>query len=151
MKDMISQRIVQLGAAQECMGHVSDLVEKLEQSQLRIEKSSYEAMNSTDKVLNLSREGKELTAKLLANYQSYVANPSDIERHSMTILLEEMCMLLTKITDNATTDNEILHTIEREVANQCNETEKISSSISMVSDSINQAAACAEIIMAMDL
>ncbi|HKL80031.1 MAG TPA: hypothetical protein VJ888_06305 [Mobilitalea sp.] len=150
MKDMVNQRIIQLGAAQECMGHVSDIVEKLEQSQLRIEKSSYEAMNSTDKVLNLSREGLELMTKLKSCYQTYITKPSEVESKSMTSLLEDMCILIGKITENATKDNEILHTIEREVANQSDATEEISSSIGMVSDSINQAAACAEIIMTMD-
>ncbi len=150
MKDMVSERLIQLSTAQECLIHAADIMEQVNLSQQFIEKNSYESMNTTDKVLNFSKEGKHLVTKLRERGNAYIKNPSETERDRIIDLLEEMNGLLCKIIETASEDNEIQHSIEHEVANQCVLTDHLKDELQTVSKSVDQAAACAELIIAMD-
>lgn len=150
MKDMVSERLIQLSTAQECLIHAADLMEQLNLSQQLIEKNSYESMNTTDKVLNFSKEGKQLVTKLRERGNAYVKNPSETEKDRILVLLEQMNSLLEKIIVTASEDNEILHSIEHEAASQCVLTDHLKEELQTVSKSVDQAVACAELIIAMD-
>ncbi len=151
MKDMVSEKIIQLSAAQECLVHAADVMEKLSLSQQYIEKNAYKSMNTADKVLNLSREGKHQLVKLRERGLAYIESPTEIEKEQVLELIAEINGLLNKIYESAAEDNAILHNIEHEVANQCKLTDLLKDEISIVSNSVDQAVACAEMIIAMDL
>ena len=151
MKDMIYERIIELSSAQESLMDAGEIMDKLCQSQQRIEKHSYEAMNMTDTVLNLTKQGKQLVTKLKDGGCSYSENPCEDGKANLIRLLEEMNILLNKIMESAASDNEILHSIEYTAADQCGMTEALKSKIHTVCNSLDHAVACAELVVTKDI
>ncbi len=151
MKDMVYERLIELSFAQESLIQAGELMDKLCLSQQKIEKYSYEAMNITDTVLNLTKQGKLLVNKLKDGGCEYSENPCEVGKDNLIQLLDEMNQLLSNIMASAMSDNEILHSIEYTAADQCGITEELKNSICSVDNCINHAVACAELIMAKDV
>ncbi len=151
MKDMVNERILQLSSAQERLIQAADIMDQLSRSQLLIEKHSYEAINTTDMVLSLSKEGMSLVRSLKEGGEAYIANPSTEGKDRLLLLLNDLNGLLHKIMEAASTDNELLHSIEKVADTQYGLTDGLKESIHVVSQSVEQAAACAEMVMAMDI
>lgn len=148
MKNMINERLKLLATAQECMIEVSDIIEKWENSQLAIEKSTFDSINVSDRALNLSREGKRLVSKLLDCCQIISAHPEKTDVESIARLLKEAGILFQSIYETNKNSNEIAHNLEQEVASQREIAEHMKSSAGTISSSVNQAVACAEFLLA---
>jgi hypothetical protein len=146
MKEMISQKIAQLGSAQECMLGVADRIEQWEQSQLTLEKSAFTAINISDKILNLSMKGTSLIDKL---YKELDAMLGDIDRPEMNApMLKELQQLFDHILSQAKDASDIAHQFELEVALQREIVEEMKNNLSTVAESLDDAVACAEFILA---
>lgn len=151
MRDMVSERIIQLGCAYEHMVQASDIMEQMDRSKHVIEKISYETINVADKTLNLSREGCLLVDNLKKCFCTDVKSLSDKEQQQVTSFLDKLTLLMEDIKQTAAEENVGLHMIEKEVACHWDLTEELRDKLNVVSDSINQATACAEMILTMDL
>lgn len=148
MKDMINERLKLLAQAQECMVDVADIMDQWENSQAVLEKSTYDTMNISDQALNLSKEGNKLIARLLFSCEKIANNPDKAEIESMTVLLEEAGCMFHKMLNVNKSANEIAHKLEQEVAYQREIAENMKNSVVTISQSVNQAVACAEFLMA---
>lgn len=148
MKDIMKDRLIQLATAQEFMADVADKMTRWDKSQLVMEKSAFESLNYSDEVLNLSKEGSSLVARLLECCQAVVKSPGVIEQKKMTSVLEEIHDMFNKINEASSNINEIAHKIEGEAAIQKEIEEDIKISLIEVGESVDAAAACAEFIMA---
>lgn len=148
MKDMINERLKLLAQAQECMVDVADIMDQWENSQAVLEKSTYDTMNISDQALNLSKEGNKLIARLLFSCEKIAKNPDKAETESMTVLLEEAGSMFHKMLNVNKSANEIAHKLEQEVAYQREIAENMKNSVVTISQSVNQAVACAEFLMA---
>lgn len=148
MKDTIDERLKLLATAQECMVDVAITIEQWENSQSVLEKSTFDAMNVTDRALNLSKEGKRMISKLSDCYR----NSSDQILHNgteeMALLLNEATLLFRTILDTAYRANEIAHNLEREVESHREIAEHMKSSVEFIGKSVDQAVACAEFLQA---
>lgn len=151
MKDMVYERVIELSSAQESLIQTGELMDKLCLSQQKIEKYSYEAMNLTDTVLNLTRQGKQMVKQLRDGGFDYSENPCEAGKDQLIHLLEEMNQLLCKIMESAMSDNEILHSIENTAAVQCGITEELKASIGSVGECVDHAVAGAELSMTKDV
>lgn len=151
MKDMVYERLIELSTAQESLIHAGELMDRLCLSQQRIEKHSYEAMNMTDTVLNLTKQGEKLLIKLKEGSCAYSGKPCEVGKDNLIQFIEEMQSLLSQIIQSSVTDNEILHSIEYSAAEQCGVTEELKTSISAVSNIVDHAVACAELVMTKEL
>lgn len=147
MKDMVNERIKQLGAAQESMGKISDYMEQVDQSQLKIEKDTYQAINIADKTRILSKEGHKLVTKFTMSCQDYIEDPTKEKKEAIASLLAEMDDILVKIMDTTHYANDLLHDVEKEVAYRYGLAGSIKERIETVSMSINTAVACAEMLL----
>ena len=146
MKEMISQKVAQLGSAQECMLGVTDRIEQWEQSQLTLEKSAFTAINISDKILKLSMEGTSLIEKL---YKELDAMLGDIDNPDMhPPMLKELQQLFDHILSQAKDANDIAHQFELEVDLQREIIEGMRSNLSTVAESLDAAVACAEFVLA---
>ncbi len=150
MKDMVYERLIELSSAQETLIQAGELMDKLVQSQQKIEKYSYEAMNMTDTVLNLTKQGQQLVSKLRDGGLRYTENPCEAGKDSLIQLIDAVQNLLNNIIKSAVSDNEILHSIEYTAADQCGMTEELKASISSISNCLGHAVACAELVMTKD-
>ncbi len=146
MKEMIVQKVAQLGSAQECMIDVSDRIEQWEHSRLILEKHAYTAINTSDKILNLSKEGTSLVEKLHKELRTVLGDVSSSEKY-MSILKDQQ-LLLDHILSQAKEANDIAHKLELEVALQREIGEEMKSKLSTVGESLDAAVACAEFILA---
>ncbi len=151
MKDMIYERLIELSTAQEALIQAGELMDKLCRSQQKIEKHSYEAMNVTDTVLNLTKQGKQLVSKIRDEEGRYCGGSSEEEPCNLILLLEEINLLFNRIMEAAVTDNEILHAIEYTAADLCGTTNELNDTMSFVISSVDHAVACAEMIMTKDI
>lgn len=146
MKEMISQKISQLGAAQESMVGVSDRIEQWEHSQLILEKSAFKAINTSDKILNLSMEGSTLIDKLYKELETMLGDIDNPEVHAPT--LKELRQQFDHILNQAREANDIAHNLELEVALQREIGDGMKNNLSTVGESLDAAVACAEFILA---
>jgi hypothetical protein len=146
MKEMISQKVAQLGAAQECMLGVSDRIEQWEQSQLTLEKSAFTAINISDKILNLSMEGTSLIDKLHKELDAVLGDIDSPEMHAP--MLKELQQLFDHILSQAKDANDIAHQLELEVALQREIGEGMKNNLGTVAESLDAAVACAEFVLA---
>lgn len=148
MEEMVNERLILLATAQECMTDVTEVMEQWESSQLILEKSAFESMNITDKILNLSKEGDFLVKRLQSCYLEPFAGTKAEDTGEITALLEETQGLFNNILEASITGNEISHNIERETALQKEFEEVIKCCLCQVNESIDSAVACTEFILA---
>jgi hypothetical protein len=148
MKDLLSERLIQMATAQEQMTAVADMMEQWDSSQLVASKCAFDAMNVSDKVLNLSREGSRLVKKLQeCCIDQFKYNHSD-ESCRVSLVLNEIQELFRHISEASFAVNEISHKIEGEAAFLKETEEGIKKTLGHVSESINSAVACAEFMLA---
>lgn len=147
MKDMVRDKIKQLGEAKESMLHLVNAIEKLEDSQQRMEKDAYESINASDRALNLSKEGKLLIQKISDHLSSSQESQQTCE---MKGFLDEVNTILSKIMAAAHISNDKLHVMEHEVASRCKLTDNMKNQVKDVSESLDQVTACAEMLLTME-
>lgn len=148
MKDKLKERLILLATAQECMTDVTDMMDQWNSSQLNTEKSAFDSINMADHVLNMSKEGKRLIDLLQECCNEIIVGATADKYLKMTALLEEVKNLFHKINEASAAANDISHKIEGEVAFQKVIGEGIKGNLTLVSESIDSALACAEFIMA---
>lgn len=156
MKNMLNEKLALLSTAQECMMDVADILEQLDNSQVFIEKSAYDSMNVSDKIVNLSKEGNQMLEKLQEHFNicnvtmgSAVSTViSREEAQKMNALLQEIYFLLHNILTDAARANEISHQIEAEAAHQREIEDNFRNSICGIREGIDSTAACAEFLLA---
>ncbi len=146
MKNMLCEKVAQLGAAQECMVEVADQIEQWEHSQLILEKSAFTTINTSDKILNLSMKGTTLVDNLHNEMKASKGPNADAER--LEPMLQEIQQLFDHILSQAKESNDIAHQLEQEVDLQREIGEGMKCRWSTVSDSVEAAVACAEFILA---
>lgn len=150
MKDILSERLLLLATTQEFMTTITDKMEQWSTSQLNTEKSAFDSMNMSDRVLNMSRDGKRLVELLReCCKECKVTSDSTTDEYlNMTLLLDDMKNLFQLITEASAEVNDISHRIEGEVAFQKEIGEGIKNNLILVGESIDSTIACAEFIMA---
>lgn len=145
---IINDRLILLATAQECMADISDKMIKWENSQLSVEKDAFDALNVSDKVLKLSKEGSTLVEILLECCHSLMKNPSPEEKKKMAAVLEEIHTVFGNISDASSSISEISHKIEGETAVQKETADNLKKLLSYVSESIDFVVASAELAIA---
>ena len=149
MKDLISERLILLATAQESMMEMTDRMDQWGNSQLSLEKSAFDCLNISDKVLNLSKEGNLLVKKLQECCLAMMNNPNEnTYKQNMKDVLAELHGVFSNITETSAYVNEISHQIEGEVAVQKEMEVVIKNTFNHVSESIDSALACAELMLA---
>lgn len=146
MKDMLCQKVAQLGAAQECMVDVADRIEQWEHSQLILEKSAFTAINTSDKILDRSMKGTSLLDNLHTELNT--STGKTYSKETLEPILKEIQLLFDQILSQAKEANEIAHNLELEVALQREIGEGMKYNLGTVGDSLDAAVACAEFILA---
>jgi hypothetical protein len=148
MKDMINDRLLQLAAAQNSVIDLSICIDQWEQSQLMLEKSAFEAMNTADKILNLSKEGFSLVDQLQNHFLKGMEHIHSEQLEQVRTLFGNLHALYQQILENAHLANETAHDFEVEVATQREIGENMLKSVSCIGESVEAALACAEFIIA---
>lgn len=148
MKNMICEKLVQLGAAQECMVEVADQIEQWEHSQLILEKSAFTSINTSDRILNLSVNGTDLVENLHNKLVSVLKGSLTGSMEKIEPMLQEIQVLFDRILGQAKEANDIAHQLELEVALQREIGDGMKSKIGTINDSLEAAVACAEFILA---
>ena len=119
----------------------------MENSQLITEKIAYESLNTSDKVMNMTKEGYRLIELLQESCKDVAVGTSAEKYLKMMALLEEIKNLFHNINGAAVVISDISHKIEGEVATQKVIEEDIKDQLVHVSESLNLAVACAEMVM----
>ncbi len=149
MKDLVSERIVLLAKAQECMVEITEKMDQWEDSQMVLEKSAFDCLNVSDKVLNLSNEGNLLVEELQECCRTMIKNPDKvIDKQKIAEVISEIHGIFNNITETSASVNEVAHKIEGVVAVQRDIEESIKAASVHVSGSIDEALACAEMMLA---
>ena len=148
MKEMLNERLILLAAAQECMTDVADMIEQWDKSQLIVEKSTFETMNVSDTILNLSKEGNILIKKIKERYRASLVSLNVEDTQKVNAFLEQVQGLFHNIVDNASKANEISHKLEAEVAVQREIEDGIKRAYVRVCESVDSAVACTEFVLA---
>jgi methyl-accepting chemotaxis protein len=123
-------------------------MELWDQSQLAMEKSAFEGLNISDRVLNMSKEGTYLTDKLQEYYKKCSCGLKPDDKRKIQLILNEIECIFHGIKAASAEVNEISHTIEGETAHQKEIKEDIQKSLHEVRESIDSAVACAELMLA---
>lgn len=147
MKEIISDKIRQLAAAQESIVNVADIMEQWELSQNLLEKSAYEAINISDITLNYLKGGYQIVDKLRKCY-SHVApglSPSELEYARQ--LLNDVVGMFDNLVTSSVEANETSHTMEREIDHQREIEVEMKHCVELVGDSVDSALACAELML----
>ncbi len=148
MKDIANQRLVYLATAQESIFDVTKMIEKWEQSQLVLEKNTFDSMNMSDTILNLSKEGTKLVKRLQEYFMTGLSETKEEEIKLVAFLLQEIQGLFDRIVDHSTCANETAHIIENEVAVQREIGDSMKGQVCKVIDHIDSCAACEEFLFA---
>jgi len=148
MKEMLNERLILLATAQECMANVADMIDQWDKSQLIVEKSTFETMNVSDTILNLSNEGNLLIEKIKECYRASLASLNAEDTQKVNTFLEQVQGLFYNIVENASKANEVSHKLEAEVAVQREIEDGIKRAYVRVIESVDSAVACAEFVLA---
>ncbi len=150
MKDEIRERLILLASAQECMTNVTTKMEAWDASQLTMEKSAYEIMNTSDDVLRFTREGSLLAGKLMDCCRSLMDNPcmDIIKNKDMAGVLEELNQVFANISEASAGVSDLAHKLEEEVEVQKELEESVKICLGNVGECVNSVLACEELVMA---
>ena len=145
MGERANEHLRQLAQAQEGIFDVSEVLEKWEASRRKLEKTSFDSINISDKAMNLSKEGKKLAAELLSKYSQLAEKPDTDGIKDLEGLLEKTVMAFQRLREVALLSSDTAHSLEQEAAMQREIAESVAASIDLIGRSINQAVACAEL------
>ena len=145
MGERADEHLKQLAHAQEGIFDISGILEKWEASRKKLEKTSFDSINISDKAMNLSKEGKKLATELLSKYSQLAEKPDTDGIKDLEGLLEETVMAFQRLREVALLSSDTAHSLEQEVAMQREIAENVAASIDLIGRSINQAVACAEL------
>lgn len=148
MNKNINERLMLLAKVQESMMDVSIIMEQWEYSQSVLEKNSFDAINNSDKALNLSKEGNMLIDQLLDNCCLKCSEADKEKTDALVVILKEARDLFQKIVEASKAANDTAHVLEHEVANQRVIADNFKETVSNIRSNVDEAAACAEFILA---
>lgn len=151
MKEIMQEKIIQLGIAQQSVVETVDIMNQLDQSNNLMEKSAYESMNATDTAKNLSVEGINIINQLKSLCYDHDHNPQETDHRNINRLIEQLTTIISGIKDAATEEVTTIHIIEKEVEYHGKLTKKLKHHFDILNESIGQAAAYAEFTLTMDL
>lgn len=146
MKDLISEKLMILATAQDRIVEVASRLEKMENSVIVMEKKSFELLNSSDKLVCMSKEGMLLTDRLK---ETFVSNNLEtvMDKDILIHIVDEIQNYFHNIYNTSIMSSNSSHEIETEAVYQREYKEFINASLSLISDSINSAVACAELML----
>jgi len=143
--ERINEHLKQLAQAQEGVFDVSGTLEKWEASRKKLEKTSFDSINISDKAMNLSKEGKKLATELSSRYSRMLEKPDTDHITELAGLLEETVVAFNQLREIALISSDTAHSLEQEAAMQQEIAESMTDSIEQIGRSINQAVACVEL------
>jgi len=123
-------------------------MEQWDSSQLLLEKSTFDSINTSDKVLNLSKEGNKLTTRLQDCYQNISSGFDPEAANNMQTIILELQNTFQTIIEHASAANDISHFLEMEVAFQREVGDRMKDSVCHLCDSLDSATASAEFLLA---
>lgn len=147
MKEEISDKLKLLAKSQEYLIEITEMMNQWNTSQLFLEKTMFDSLNNSDRVLNLSREGRQLSAKLLECCNNLNDKTDSNVVHILREIAEETEQIYTNLVSASKKANEIAHNLEEQISCQRQASENIEDSLEYISDSVDQAAACAEFLL----
>lgn len=145
MKDLISERLKHLASAQECMMSVADIMEHWENRQSALEQRTFDIINISDTVLNLSKAGCKLDDRLSELHREISHNLSGT--NEMTTIIVEAEEMFHKIWDASSTASELSHNLEQEVASQREMIESLKASLNEICHNVNSTVACTDMLL----
>lgn len=147
MKEMISERLVQLSGVQESMVKIHKVMDHWDVSQALLEKNAFDAINVSDKVLNLSKEGQNLIARLQESYNCCVTRCPE---HAAEIsdIMEQLKSVFKNVFSASIKVSEISHDLEHESSHQKEIKDGLGKVIGTVTEGVDAAIACAEFLLA---
>jgi hypothetical protein len=148
MKEMVKDRLILLATAQQSMADITDKMDCWKKSRLILEKSAFDSINVSDKVLNLSKEGNKLVINLLECCKAVLQNPTPEEQRKTAMVLNEIHGVFQCIADLSASVNDISHIIEGEAAKHKGVEDDVKKSLTQIGESIDAAIACAELYLA---
>lgn len=147
MKDLANERLVYLATAQESLFSMTDKMEQWEHSQLILEKNSYDTMNISDKILNLSEAGNKIACQLQGYYLAGIpAGAEDLKQ--VADMLHDIQNIFNQILDHSRCANETAHILEKEAAEQMELVDQMKGLVCRTMGQIDSAAACDEFLLA---
>jgi len=147
MKDTIREKLIILATAQDRLANVAGRLDIMEKSVTTMEKCSYELINKSDKLVRLSNSGLVLANRLK---EAFMRSNIDavMDKESLLRIIDEIHENILNIYNTSMETNISVHEIETEAVCQRDNKDFINDSLSLLSDSINSAAACAELLLA---
>lgn len=147
MKDIVRDRLIMLAKSRERMNEIDEKLGIWDSFQLTVEKSMFETMNTSDKVLNLSRQGKRLM-NLLETYTNEQQGTTEADKPEVNLIVKDIQRIFEEICINSAKINELMHRFEGEIACQREVEDELQNELSQISECLDSALACAELVMA---
>lgn len=147
MREMINDKMKKFAASQEFFDNISDVTKQWDTSQLYLEKMMFDSLNNSDCVLNLSKEGRQLSSKLLECCDKIKGNDDTIILTQIAEIAEEIKTIFSKLVNSSKEASEISHTMEEHVNHQRQAAEECKASVHQIKENIDEAMACAEFLL----
>ncbi|MBB2184143.1 hypothetical protein H0486_14785 [Lachnospiraceae bacterium MD1] len=148
MKDMVNERLLLLSTAQESLMDIADILDQWEISQRLLEKNSFDLLNVSDRILDLAKEGNQLSSKL-QNYSEEISQNQNEKSVEKTIeFINEIEEIIRNLHNVAKSISEVSHNLELEVVSQKEIEDELKDAVDHVSKSVDSAVACAEMVLA---
>lgn len=128
MKEMISNKLKELGSAQECMCTVNCLIESLDETFLQVEQCAFDEINISDKMIGLIYEGQRILGM------------DKNEKKELQDIFTQLLLQINRFGDST-------HDMENTIANQGIIVGDLKSAIMQISDQLDQTSACAELLL----
>ena len=146
MGDYCNERLKQLASTQEMLVAVNGFTEEWLDSQKLLEKVTYDTINITDTMLNLSQKGNEWVSLLQPNYNKMLENPSEVDRELIARCLKELHYIFVKIQEAIKAFSDSAHAMDRELVHHKEIMDHIQSSVTFIGSNINQIVAFEEFV-----
>jgi len=147
MKDLIKERLKILANAQYSLADISIRLDRMEKSVEAMENCSYELLNKSDKLLAMSKLAMLLTDRLKELFASVRLEPL-ADKDTLVGIINDIHSCLQSIHNTCMESNCSSHEIESEAVIQRENKEFINDTLTMISNSISSAVACAEMLLA---
>lgn len=144
MDNISNERLLLLANAQQTIKDLSNRMEQWKELQIQSEQYAFDAMNISDQVLNMSRDGKSLITTLQDCYHTPGNHQCSEDSNMFHKVMEDIDALFLLITKASYRVNEVAHKVEEVIAVQKEIGDNIKNNLEVIEESLDTAVACAE-------
>lgn len=147
MRELINEKLKELASSKQHIDDITEIMTKWDSWQLSLEKTMFDSLNNSDRILNLSKEGRQLSSKLFDYCNSMDETSDNTALSEIKKIIEETKTVFSKLVITSKEASELSHKMEEGITFQRQASDEFIESVNQIKVNLDDAVACAEFLL----